>query len=290
MEKGIIIRGVGGFYEVLTDTQDTVTCRLRGRLRLEGERVLVGDRVLITRTGAGEGVVEELCARKTQLQRPPVANVEQVLVVMAAADPEPDLILLDRILTHAELAGLEAAVIINKSDLTVETAQRLEQIYQPAGYPVIRTSAKAGLGLDAVRERLAGRISTFAGPSGVGKSSLINALEPGYSLQTGEISAKLGRGRHTTRSVSLLRLSSGGLIADTPGFSRLDTVDTELEAVQHLFPEFRPYLGECKFRSCLHRNEPSCAVKDAAAAGKIAASRYEHYLLFLGEVEENQPY
>lgn len=290
MEKGIIIQGKGGFYQVLTESGETVTCRLRGRLRLEGDRVLVGDRVQITRTGAAEGVVEELLPRETCLQRPPIANVEQVLVVMAAASPDPDLILLDRILVHAELAGLKAVVVINKSDLDEEAAQSLQATYASTGYPMIRSSTKTGVGLEEIRAALKGRVSTFAGPSGVGKSSLINAIEPGYALQTGDVSVKLGRGRHTTRSVSLLPLSFGGLIADTPGFSRLEMVDTEPEELQHLFPEFGEYFGQCQFRSCLHRNEPNCAVKEAVSANLLARSRYEHYLLFLDEIEENKPY
>ncbi|KLU40645.1 MAG: hypothetical protein AA931_03580 [Peptococcaceae bacterium 1109] len=290
MEKGIIIQGMGGFYEVLTEGQDTITCRLRGRLRLEGERVLVGDRVKVSRTNAQEGVVEEILPRTTFLPRPPIANVEQVLVVMAAANPDPDLILLDRILVHAELAGLEAVVVINKCDADPAGAQALQELYRKTGYPVILASAKSGTGLGEIQEKLAGRVSTLAGPSGVGKSSLINALEPGYALKTGDISDKLGRGRHTTRSVSLLPLSSGGLIADTPGFSRLDMAEGEPEELQHLFPEFAAYVDDCQFRSCRHRDEPRCGVKEAAAVGKIAPSRYSHYLIFLNEIEANQRY
>jgi len=289
MEDGIIIKGIGGFYEVLIEGQITVTCRLRGRPRLEGERVLVGDRVRITRSGQ-EGVVEEILPRTTHLQRPPIANVNQVMVVMAAANPDPDLILLDRILVHAELAGLEAVVVINKVDLAAGPASSLQSLYNKAGYQTVAASAKAKVGLDCIRDKLAGKLTTFAGPSGVGKSSLINALEPGFSLQIGDVSAKLGRGRHTTRSVSLLPLSSGGLIADTPGFSRLEMVNTEPERLQDLFPEFTAYQGLCQFRGCLHRHEPKCAVKQAVAGNSIAHSRYENYLLFLSEIEAKQPY
>lgn len=289
MEQGIIVKGTGGFYDVLTDQGKIVTCRLRGRLRLEDERVLVGDRVKITCSDR-EGVVEEVLPRSNTLIRPPIANVDQVMVVAAAAQPDPIPLLFDRILVHVEKAGLKAFLVINKVDLAPDAAEELKEYYQTAGYPVLLASAAQGRGLEEVRECLKGRITTLAGPSGVGKSSLINALAPGFSLETGDISEKLRRGRHTTRTVSLLALPWGGLIADTPGFSRLEMIDIEVEDLQYMFPEFEPYHSECQFRGCLHRHEPNCRVKEAVADGAIARQRYEHYLLFLDEVEENKPY
>lgn len=289
MEQGIILKGTGGFYEVLTRSGEKVTCRLRGRLRLEDDRVLVGDRVEIT-SSSGEGVVEQVLPRSNSLLRPPIANVDQVLVVVAAAKPDPVFLLLDRILVHAELSGLNAVVVVNKSELNQAMTDEIIAVYTKAGYPTVAASAKTGQGLDELKEHLKDKVSTLAGPSGVGKSSLVNAIEPGLSLETGDVSAKLRRGRHTTRSVSLLPLSFGGIIADTPGFSRLEMVDIDLDTLPHLFPEFEHYLGECQFRGCFHRHEPNCRVKEAVEANEIAKTRYDHYLVFLREIEESQPY
>lgn len=289
MEQGIIVKGTGGFYDVLTDQGEVVTCRLRGRLRLEDERVLVGDRVLIS-CSEGKGLVEEVLPRSTALIRPPIANVEQVMVVTAAAQPDPIPLLFDRILVHVEKAGLQAFVVINKIDLAPDVAQELKKYYDSAGYNILLASAASRQGLNEIKDCLADRITTLAGPSGVGKSSLINALEPGFSLETGDVSEKLGRGRHTTRTVSLLPLPWGGLIADTPGFSRLEMIGIEIEELQHMFPEFEPFYGQCQFRGCLHRHEPNCRVKEAVEDGTIVRQRYEHYLLFLAEIEENKPY
>lgn len=280
MEQGIILSGVGGTYEVQI-AESILLCALRGRLRLEDERVLVGDRVKVSREG-GRGVVEAILPRASELKRPPIANVDQVVAVFAVQNPLPSLILLDRILVHAELANLPSVVVLNKSDLDQKRAEELQQMYGSISYPTLITSAEVGLGLDELVEVLEQRISSFVGPSGVGKSSLLNALDPSFKLETQAVSAKVQRGRHTTRSVQLLPVANG-YVADTPGFSQL-TLDPDQEAkLQSAFPDIRPYGEFCRFRGCLHRHEPGCAVKDAVQSGQIFAHRYEHYLLFLDE-------
>lgn len=282
MEKGIILKGVGGLYEVKTEG-GLLECTLRGRLRLADNRVLVGDRVEVTRDGE-RGVVENVLPRKSELTRPAIANVDQVILVFAVQNPAPSFLLLDRILVQAELAHLDCVVVFNKGELHEEEAKRLQAMYTKIGYPTIITSAKTRLGLTELASRLNQGISTLAGPSGVGKSSLLNALDLNLNLETGEVSSKIQRGRHTTRTVQLLPFGDHGLVADTPGFSQLG-FGSDLEAeIQWAFPEIRNLIGECQFRGCLHRHEPGCAVKDALQAGTILRGRYEHYLLFLQEV------
>lgn len=288
MEKGIIIKGVGGAYDVLTDA-GLVTCTLRGRLRLQDRRILVGDRVEISREGES-GVVENILPRTTELIRPAIANVEQAVVVFSVENPSPILLLLDRILVNAHLAGVDSVVVINKADLDIDGAEKLAALYDSISYPTLVTSVRHQLGLDDLRKVLDGRVSTLAGPSGVGKSSLLNAVEPGLQLETGEVSERLQRGRHTTRTVQLLPFGHDGLVADTPGFSQLTVTHVAQETLQYSFPEMEPYLGLCQFRGCLHHHEPRCAVKDAVQAGKIHRHRYDHYILFLHEIEDAQPY
>ena len=222
MREGIILKGVGGQYEVQVG-DGVCLCTLRGRLRLEDIRVMVGDRVKVTVEGE-QGVVEEILPRQSELIRPAIANIDQVVVVFAAAKPKPSLILLDRILVQAELARLDALLVINKSDLALEEAKRLQEMYGSIPYRTVIVSAKEVRGLDEVRQELTGKMSTLAGPSGVGKSSLLNALLPELELEVQSVSRKVQRGRHTTRTVTLLPLPDGGFVADTPGFSVLNLV------------------------------------------------------------------
>lgn len=281
MREGIILKGVGGQYEVQTQ-QGLLLCTLRGRLRLDEKRIMVGDRVEVTGEG-GRGVVERILPRLTELARPAIANVNQVVIVFAAENPRPSLLLLDRILVHAELARLEVLVLFNKGELALAYAKKLKAMYGSILYHCLITSAKEGWGLDQLRARLAGKISTLAGPSGVGKSSLLNALVPELDLEVQAVSTRVQRGRHTTRTVTLLPLPEGGFVADTPGFSQLN-LDLGLDAeLQYAFPEIENYRGLCQFRGCLHRHEPNCAVKEAVEAGHILAHRYKHYLLLLNE-------
>ncbi len=281
MKEGIILKGVGGQYEVQTE-QGLLVCTLRGRLRLEEKRILVGDRVQVSGEGA-HGVVERILPRRTELTRPAIANVNQVVVVFAAEKPRPSLMLLDRILVHAELAHLDVLILFNKGELASAHAQELQAMYAGIPYDTLITSAKKGWGLAELEDKLADKISTLAGPSGVGKSSLLNALVPELNLEVQAVSTRVQRGRHTTRTVTLLPLPSGGFVADTPGFSQLK-LESDLEAeLQYAFPEMEKYRDSCQFRGCLHRREPNCAVKNAVEAGHILGHRYEHYLLFLEE-------
>ncbi|HHT91086.1 MAG: ribosome small subunit-dependent GTPase A [Bacillota bacterium] len=285
MKEGIITKGVGGTYEVQTDSA-VLSCTLRGRLRLRDDRVLVGDRVEVSLLpgDGGRGVVENILPRHSELVRPRIANVNQVAVVFAVENPPPNFLLLDRILVQAELLQLSSVVVINKGDLQPEVAQKLAQVYSSIPYPTVVTSVIADQGLDRFRELLRGKITTLAGPSGVGKSSLLNALDPSLSLETGMVSAKAQRGRHTTRSVQLISLGDG-YVADTPGFSQLTLSADQEGELQYAFPEFLPHIEGCQFRGCLHRHEPGCAVKRAVEQAEVLPRRYQHYLTLLEEAK-----
>lgn len=281
MEQGTILSGVGGTYEVQTE-QEKLLCSLRGRLRLSDERVLVGDRVLVTKEGE-RGVVEQILPRTSMLKRPPIANLDQVIAVFAVQDPMPSLILLDRILVNAELVNLPSVIVFNKGDLNQSEAEKLQSMYEGISYQTLITSAEEGLGLDALKKLLRGKTSSLVGPSGVGKSSLLNALDPSLNLETQAVSTKVQRGKHTTRSVQLIPLA-GGYVADTPGFSQLTLGPDQQGELQGAFRDFQVFAADCRFRGCLHRHEPSCAVKDAVERGEIFPHRYEHYLVLLDEV------
>ncbi|HBG02076.1 MAG TPA: ribosome small subunit-dependent GTPase A [Firmicutes bacterium] len=282
MKQGIITKGIGGTYEVQTDA-GMLLCTLRGKLRLRDDRVLVGDRVEVSLLPDGSGgVVENILPRQSELVRPAIANVDQVAVVVAVENPSPNYLLMDRILVQAELLHLSSVVVFNKSDLHPAKARELANMYGSIPYPTVVTSVTENTGLDQLRELLKGKITTLAGPSGVGKSSLLNALDPSLNLETGTVSAKAQRGKHTTRSVELLSLGDG-YVADTPGFSQLGLSSEEESELQYAFPEFLPLLEKCRFRGCLHRHEPGCRVKEALQEGEILPRRYEHYLTLLEE-------
>lgn len=297
MATGLIVKALSGYYYVLPDEGGSpLQCRARGIFKLKGITPLVGDRVTYTATSGGEGTVDEVSPRKSELVRPPVANADTLLLAASVQNPDLSLLLMDRILVHAEYAGLDVLIVLTKIDLLPEGEVSAEEdplrlttdTYRPAGYPVIACSVEQGTGLAEVKQALAGKQTVIAGPSGVGKSSLLNHIIPGASLQTGSVSDRLGRGRHTTRHVELLPHPGGGHIADTPGFSQLEFSNIEAEELGACFPEMANLAGDCKFRGCLHVNEPDCAVREAAANGRIAASRYAHYELFLQEIQQTK--
>lgn len=286
--EGIVVKAYGGFYYVLAGGEEW-ECSLRGRFRHEKQQVLVGDRVeLIPRHGRA-GVVEKVLPRTTVLVRPPVANVDQAVMVFALREPDPNPGLIDRFLIIASVNRIEPVLCFNKSDLDGDT--RLEFIARYGQvFRVMVTSAKTGEGLDELRQALQGRVSVFAGPSGVGKSTMLNALIPGLRLKTGTISDKTKRGKHTTRHVELISLPAGGLVVDTPGFSSLDLPDMKLEELSRHFPEIAQLQGECYFTGCLHDQEPGCAVKEAVGSGLIKQSRHLQYLEFLYDLKERRRY
>lgn len=274
----------------------TVQCRARGVFKNRGISPLVGDMVMYSLTENGEGTVEELLPRSSELIRPPVANIDLAILVFSVTEPALNLQLLDKFLVHIEHAGIQAVLCLSKQDLEndgLETedaqiaAASVNRIYQSLGYEVYGTSSRLGEGITPLQERLKGHLAVFAGQSGVGKSSLLNAIVPGLQLETNEISNRLGRGKHTTRHVELIDIG-GGLVADTPGFSQLDFTELGIEDLGYCFVEMRKLSPDCKFRGCTHTHEPGCAVLEALARGEISQSRHDHYVLFLAEMKDKK--
>ncbi len=286
--EGLVVRAYGGYYYVSAG-RDEWECRLRGRLRYTKQQVLVGDRVKL-RPGHGHtGIIEKVLPRRSLLVRPPVANVDQAVIVFAVKEPDPNPGLLQRFLILVMINHIEPLICFNKVDLSEGAQVDIVSRYRE-NYRVVITSAKTGKGLDQLREMLRGRTSVFAGPSGVGKSTILNALLPGLKLKTGELSAKLKGGRDTTRHVELISLPEGGLIADTPGFSSLDVPDLNPEELAGCFPEMHSYHGKCRFAGCLHYKEPGCAVKEAVEAGTIDEACYRQYYELLEELISRRRY
>ena len=278
MSEGRIRKALSGFYYVDTGSE-VLTCRARGKFRKEGISPLVGDRVEVRELGNGEGFVEAILPRKNAFSRPAVANIDQLVIVASQAIPVTDPFLIDRVIAIAEGNRCESIVCINKCDLA--SGGELAAIYERAGFLTVQVSAETGEGLDRLRDLISGKVSAFTGNSGVGKSSILNALEPNVALETGDVSEKLGRGRHTTRHVELIRLSCGAMVADTPGFSSFDTERMELcrkEELAGRFREFAPYRDRCRFQDCAHVKEKGCAVLAAVKAGEIPRSRHDSYV------------
>lgn len=274
---GRILRSISGFYDVQTD-RGLVTCRARGILRREGRSPLTGDLVEITRE-RGKGMVEKILPRKNSFVRPAVANIDALVVFAANFNPITEPYLIDRVAAIAGDQEVPVYLCVNKCDL--DPAHSLVEIYTRAGFPVIRASAETGEGVEQLRQLIRGKLTAFTGNSGVGKSTMLNRLCPALNLATGEVSEKLGRGRHTTRHVELYKLGEDTYVADTPGFSAFDTDQMDVilkENLQYAFPDFAPYLGSCRFDDCTHRSEPDCAVRAAREAGRIGKTRYESYL------------
>lgn len=291
MINGKIIKGIGGFYYV--DTENGLyECRARGIFRKNKITPLVGDRVSISVVDEEnkKGVVEEIEERDTELVRPPIANVDKALIVFAIKNPAPNLSLLDRFIVLAEKENLEIVIVFTKVDLDTdgELLGELKDIYEVSGYKVISVSNKLKLNIDKIKEELKENTVVFAGPSGVGKSSLLNEVDKNFELKTGEVSDKIKRGKHTTRHAELLKLECGGMVADTPGFSSLTLDDIDESELKEYFIEFDKY-DECRFGSrCIHENEPSCAVKEAVENGDISKKRYESYIQLLNEIRSGK--
>ena len=274
---GRIFRSLSGFYDVQTEG-GIISCRARGSLRRTGDTPLTGDMVEIT-VERGKGMVEKILPRRNSFVRPAVANIEALVVFAANVNPVTEPFLIDRVAAIAGDQEVPVILVVNKCDL--DPAEDLVSIYTRAGFRCIRASAETGEGVEELRSLLRGKLTAFTGNSGVGKSSMLNCLCPGLALPTGEVSEKLGRGRHTTRHVELYRLDEDTYVADTPGFSSFDTdmMDVILkENLQYAFPDFAAYVGKCQLHDCSHRREPGCAVTEAVKEGLIGKSRYDSYL------------
>ncbi len=286
---GRIVRSISGFYDVRT-ASGTVTCRARGILRREGSSPLTGDLVEIT-LEKGKGMVERILPRKNSFVRPAVANIDALVIFASNVNPVTEPFLIDRVAAIAGNQEVPVYLCVNKCDM--DPARELARIYEHAGFPVIRTSAETGEGVERLRQLLKGKLTAFTGNSGVGKSSILNRLCPELELPTGEVSDKLGRGRHTTRHVELYALDETTYVADTPGFSSFDTDQMDVilkENLQYAFPDFAPWLGRCQFHDCTHRREPGCAVHAALEEGSLEKTRYESYCKLYEKASQIKPW
>lgn len=286
MMKGRIVKALSGFYYVDVGGDDVIACRARGKFRHQKITPLVGDLVEVTQTGEGSGMVDAIEPRRNEFSRPAVANIDQLVIIASGAIPVTDPFLVDRMTTIAQAKNCRSVICFNKCDL--DRADEMAVIYRKAGFLTLQISAETGEGLEELREAIKGKVSAFTGNSGVGKSSILNALYPGFSLQVGAVSEKLGRGRHTTRHVELFSCD-GTYVADTPGFSSFDVERMELIRKDELavgFQEFRPYLDQCRFVGCSHTKEKGCAVIAAQKAGEISASRHQSYLRLYEQAKE----
>lgn len=281
MQKGVIVKGIGGFYYVDTD-QGVYECRARGKFRLKNITPLIGDYVEIE--GGQEslkGYIINIFERKNQLIRPTVANIDQVIIVFAAKKPDINMELMQKFLVYSEYKKLNVVVCINKIDLDVQKGYlKVVKMLESVPYKVITTSVKENIGINQLEDILKDKISVFAGPSGAGKSSLLNCIKPGLELKTGDLSKKIDRGTHTTRHAELIKLESGGKVADTPGFTSFDIGELEYSKLEGYFPEFESYKN-CYYKDCMHDKEPECGIKEAAEEGKIDKIRYDFYISLL---------
>ena len=289
MPTAQVIKMYNGFYYLqVAGQEELLSCRLRGRIKRNKGAVVTGDYVEYQMLEDGTGVIESCLPRRTLLKRPAVANIDQVLITFAARQPDLNQLLLNRFLVLAEWSGIpEIVICINKCDLLEKKADFLQD-YVQAGYKLLMVSAQEGQGIQELKNLLAGRVTVFAGPSGVGKSSLLNAVDSNLELATGKISDKIKRGKHTTRAACLLPLPEGGTVVDTPGFSAAELENIDKAQLAHYFPEFRPYIEKCYYNTCTHSHEPDCAVKEAVAAGAICQARYDAYLNILQTINERK--
>jgi ribosome biogenesis GTPase / thiamine phosphate phosphatase len=291
MPEGKIVKALSGFYYVLHEGE-LVQCRGRGVFRKNKITPLVGDEVIYQAENDREGYIMEVKDRKNELVRPPIANVDQAILVFSAVEPDFSTVLLDRFLVLVEFNHIQPLICITKIDLAdkeqIQAITKYADEYRDVGYEVILTSSETEMGIQALTPHVDNKISVFAGQSGVGKSSLLNVLRPDLELKTNDISTHLGRGKHTTRHVELIGIGNG-LVADTPGFSSLEFTNIEAEELSSCFPEISNHGEKCKFRGCLHISEPKCAVKAAVDSAEITKYRYEHYVEFLQEIKDRKP-
>ena len=291
--QGKIVKGIAGFYYVHVVESGVYECKAKGIFRKDGVKPLVGDNVEIEILDEKdmEGNITQILPRKNELIRPAVANIDQALVVFAVTKPKPHFNLLDRFLVMMESREVPVILCFNKTDIAEDPEiAELKEIYEGCGYPLLFTSAKEEQNIEKLKSVLQGKTTAIAGPSGVGKSSLINLLQSGVKMETGRISAKIERGRHTTRHSELIVLGEDSYIMDTPGFSSLYISDIDKESLKYCFPEFASCEGHCRFNGCDHVHEPGCAVKQAVEEGKIHNSRYEDYLTLYQELQERKRY
>ena len=290
MTKGIIIKGISSFYYVQVG-EDIYECKARGIFRKKNMAPLVGDRVVLSILDEEDkkGIIDEILPRKSYLVRPPIANIDKVLITFSVKEPVPNLSLLDRFIILAEREELEIVILLTKTDLDEDRliSNQIKEEFESIGYPVIDVCARTGENIDRVIEEMEGCVSVFAGQSGVGKSSILNAIDPEFNLKTAEISQKLGRGKHTTRHAELYKIGKNAVVADTPGFSSFDVNELDPEELREYFVEFGEY-SDCRFgNKCIHKNEPDCGVKEAIENGHISKRRYESYLQLLDEINNN---
>jgi ribosome biogenesis GTPase len=286
---GRVVRAVGGFFYVESDENPSehTECSVRGKMRVTAESISVGDRVTFTIEN-GKGVITGIVNRETLLKRPYIANVNLIVLVFACKDPEPNEYLITKFLILAEQTEIPFIVVFNKADLLPDNeANRLAEKYRNYGYEVFITSVVVRYNREKLLQKLNGKITVFSGPSGVGKSALLNMVAPGFKLKTGVLSQKIKRGKHTTREVQLLRLNENGYVADTPGFTQITLDDIAPNNLKNFFPDFMAIEPNCRFNGCIHQAEPDCGIKKAVAAGQISAGRYQAYLSILTEIAEN---
>ena len=287
--EGLIIKGIGGFYYV--KSEDKVwQCRARGIFKNEGIVPTVGDQVLIEVLPDGDGVVNEILPRRNSFIRPPISSVDLLIIVIAAAKPKLNKEIIDKFLVMAEKSNTDIALCINKIDIAEEnTVEELINIYSDI-YPLCCLSGKTGEGTEKLKNLLKDKKTALAGPSGVGKSTLLNYIQPGICAETGDISQKTKRGRHTTRHVEIFNLNFGGMVFDTPGFTSFQVLEANEEELEHFYPEMETFIGKCKYDNCRHIKEPDCAIIKAVSEGKISKSRYDSYVSQLLKIRENNKY
>ena len=289
--EGLIVKGIGGFYYVDTGSE-IIEAKGRGIFKKDGITLAVGDRVeleIIDEAGR-KGVINSIYPRKNQFIRPPIVNVDTFVVVFAASKPKPNLVLVDKFLVMAEMHGVEAVICINKSDLVSrDELDEYRNVYDGI-YPVIAVSARTGEGMDELKKAISGKTAAFAGPSGVGKSTITNALVPHANMETGSISEKTNRGRHTTRHAEIFKAEGGGRIFDTPGFTSFEIMEADEDSLMHYYPDIEHFSGDCYYDNCRHLKEPQCAVREALKEGKIHRLRYESYSANMEEIKNRRKY